>query len=174
MNLSTTFTKLESIQNCNIGIEVDFPNIHIGLKHSKWPNPFEYETIENFALKYGNIYSSRIYADWKDYLSERNCLSRGNTELIQVDHINVMGEKNRRKDLVDTLMSFNICAMMYENPELNLVIIVSGDADFIPVISSIKERGKKVIIIAAEGSMSEYLGKYADYTINYEYIASLE
>lgn len=175
MNFIKSLTKLENRLTNKIGIEIDFPNIFIGLEKSDWPLSFDYKTIENFALELGVIHSSRIYADWNDYLDEKKYLSQFSTELIHIDHINVRGDVNKRKDLVDTLMAFKMATIIYENPEVNLVILVSGDADFIPVIRSIKEHGnKKVIIIAAERSMSEHLGNYADYTINYEYIANLE
>ena len=136
--------------------------------------PFDYEIIENFALSYGVIQSSRIYADWNDYNFEKRDLLQYNTDLIHIEHINVKGESEKRKDLVDTQMAVNIGMMLYEISEINLIIIISGDADFIPVIKAIKEyREKKVVIISARESLSEHLGKYADYTIDYEYIAKL-
>lgn len=174
MNLCDSLGKLDRTLIYKIAIEIDFPNIHIGLKNSDWPLPFNYEMIENFALRFGIIHSSRTYADWNDYSFEQIYLSQFNTDLIHIEHVNVQGESKKRKDLVDTQMAVNIGMMLYENPEINLIIIVSGDADFIPVIKSIKGHGeKKVLIIAARKSMSEYLSKYADHTINYEYIAKL-
>jgi hypothetical protein len=62
MNLVNSKIKLERIQNCQIAIEIDFPNIYIGVKRSDWPLSFDYQTIENFALEHGVIHSSRIYA----------------------------------------------------------------------------------------------------------------
>ena len=136
---SDSLRKLDRTLIYKIAIEIDFPNIHIGLKNSDWPLPFDYEIIENFALSYGVIQSSRIYADWNDYNFEKRDLLQYNTELIHVEHINVKGESKNRKDLVDTQMAVNIGMMLYESSDINLIIIVSGDADFIPVIKAIKE-----------------------------------
>ena len=175
MNLSDSLGKLDRTLIYKIAIEIDFPNIHIGLKNSDWPVSFDYEMIEKFALRFGMIHSSRIYADWSDYSFEQRILSQFNTDLIHIEHVRVQGESKKRKDLVDTQMAVNIGMMLYESSDINLIIIVSGDADFIPVIKAIKEHGgNKVLIIAARESMSEYLSKYADYTINYEYIAKLD
>lgn len=175
MNLSDSLGKLDRTLIYKIAIEIDFPNIHIGLKNSDWPLPFDYEMIENFALGFGMIHSSRIYADWGDYSFEQRDLSQFNTDLIHIEHVDVREKSKRRKDLVDTQMAVNIGMMLCESSDINLVIIVSGDADFIPVIREIKDHGEnKVVIIAAKKSMSEHLSKYADHTINYEYIAKLE
>ena len=172
--LSYSLKKLDRTLIYKIAIEIDFPNIHIGLKSSDWTLPFDYETIENFALSLGVIHSSRIYADWNDYSFEKTYLSQYNTELVQIKHINLKGKSKKRKDLVDTAMAVNIGMMLHENSEINLILIISGDADFIPVIKAIKEYGeKKVLIISAKESMSEYLSKFADHTIHYEYIAKL-
>ena len=169
--LSDSLRKLDRTLIYKIAIEIDFPNIHIGLKNSDWPLPFDYEIIENFALSYGVIQSSRIYADWNDYIFEKRDLLQYNTDLIHIEHINVQGESKKRKDLVDTQMAVNIGMMLYEISEINLILIISGDADFIPVIKAIREHsGKKVVIISARESLSEYLGKHTDHTIYYEYI----
>lgn len=167
-----SLTKLKKNQNNNIAIEIDFPNSYISLKQSKYPLLFDYEIIEQFALNLGFISSSRIYADWNVYISEKRYLSQFDVELINVNHILVMGDKKRKKDLVDTEIACNIGIMLCENPQINLIIIVSGDADFIPVIKRIKEYGdKRVIVIAPEKALSEHLGKYADYTFLYEFLA---
>ncbi len=172
MNLSDTILK-SCDQPFKSAILIDYPNAHISLKTAKWPTSFDYEVIEKFAKLHSEIVTSRIYGDWRDYPNEKRFLSQYDVELIQVSHVLVCGK--RRKDMVDTKMSVDIGLIIPNYPDINLIILVTGDADFLPVVETIKQQGNiRVIIIAEKKSMSDYLGKAADGTLYYQYLAELD
>jgi uncharacterized protein (TIGR00288 family) len=173
MNLSNTKIKTEKKDFYNICIGIDYPNMEIGLKKTDWPLMFDYEVIEEFALSRGEIVLSRIYGDWAYLQNSHQILSQFEVDLIDVPHVPLCG--NKKKDTVDTAMAIDFGLMLHEYSEINLVIIVSGDSDFVPVIKKLKESKRmRVIVIGEKNSMSNSLGRIADETIFYQYIANLE
>jgi len=173
MNLSNTKTKSIDKKRNKIAILTDFPNMEIGLKNSGWPVPFDYEVIENFARRKGEIILSRIYGDWNYLKKSKMFLSQFDVELVNVPHVLVMG--NQKKDTVDTKLAMDAGMMLYEYPDINMVIIVSGDSDFIPVIKTLKEfKSIKVIVIGERKSMSNSLGRVADSILFYQFISELD
>jgi len=173
MNLSDIKTKSIGKNRYKIAIGIDYPNIEISLKNSGWPIPFDYEVIEKFAKQKGEIILSRIYGDWSYLRNSNMFLSQFDVELVDVPHVLVMGQ--RMKDTVDTKMAMDTGMMLYEYPEIDMVIIVSGDADFIPVIKTLKQfKSIKVIIIGERESMSDSYGGVADQTFFYQYIADMD
>ncbi len=173
MNLSDAKTKSIGKERYKIAIQIDYPNIDIGLKKSGWPEPFDYEVIEKFAKQKGEIILSKIYGDWNYLSMSSKCLSQFEVELVDVPHVQFMGKG--RKDTVDTKMAMDAGMMLYEYPEIDMVIMVSGDADFIPVIKRLKQfKSMKVIIIGDRESISDSIGRIADQTLFYQYIAKID
>ena len=173
MNLSDAKTKSIGKKRYKIAILIDYPNIEIGLKNSGWPVPFDYEVIEKFAMQKGEIILSKIYGDWNYLTSSSKFLSQFEVELVDVPHVVFMGQG--KKDTVDTKMAMDAGMMLYEYPEVDMVIMVSGDADFIPVIKALKHfKSIKVIVIGERESISNSIGRVADQTHFYQYIAKLD
>ncbi len=170
MNLSD----IKSCSNKNdykIAIGIDYPNMEIGLKQAGWPVFFDYETIERYAKQYGEIVISRVYGDWDILQTSAGFLSQYDIELVNVPHVIVCGQ--HKKDTVDTKMAMDFGTMLYEYPEIDMVFIVSGDADFIPVIETLKKfRNIRVIVIGVRDSMSNSIK--ADQTLYYQFIAELD
>ena len=173
MNLSDTKIKSIGKKRYKIAILIDYPNMEISLKNSGWPVPFDYEVIENFAKQKGEIILSRIYGDWNYLWNSKMFLSQFDVELVEVPHVLVMGQ--RMKDTVDTKMAMDAGMMLYEYSKIDMVIIVSGDADFIPVIKTLKQfKSMKVIVIGERESRSYSFGSVADQTLFYQYIADID
>ena len=173
MNLSDTKTKGIDRKTYKIVIGIDYPKLEIGLEKSGWTVPFDYDVIEQYAKQQGEIVISKIYGDWSLLKKSSKFLSQFEVELVNVPHILVRGQ--HRKDTVDTKMAIDFGMLLNEYPEVNMVIIVSGDCDFIPVVKTIKElRMIKVIVIGEKKSMSESFGGIADGTIFYQYLAKLD
>ncbi len=155
-----------------VAILIDYPNMEIGLKQSGWSYFFNYKTIEKLANRHGEIVISRIYGDWNFLKKAYMLLSQYEVEMINVNHVMVCGEK--RKDLVDTRIAVEVGILLCKHQEINLYIIVSGDADMIPIIQKIKEfKENKVIVIGEKNSLSNYLGKYADRSLFYQHIVDI-
>ncbi len=173
MNLSDVETKSSDTKRYKIAIQTDYPNMEINLKRSGWSVPFDYEVLENFARKNGEIILSRIYGDWNYNRNAKIYLSQFDVELVEVPHVLVMG--HRMKDTVDTKMAMDAGMILYEYPDINMMIVASGDADFIPVIKTLKQfKAIKVIVIGERKSMSNSFGSVADQTIFYQYIADID
>lgn len=173
MNLSDTKPKSIDKKTYKIAIGIDYPNMEIGLKNSGWPIPFDYDVIEQYAKQWGEIIISKIYGDWVLLRKSSRFLSQFEVELVDVPHILVCGQ--HKKDTVDTKIAIDFGMLLYEYPEVNMVILVSGDSDFIPVVKTIKKfKMIKVIVIGERGSMSESFGGIADGTLFYQYLANLD
>ena len=172
MNLTNSILIDIKKQKNKVAILIDYPNMEIGLKQSGWPYFFDYKAIELMASQHGEILISRIYGDWNYLKNAYISLSQYNVEMVNVKHIMVCGDK--RKDLVDTQIAVDVGILLCKYNDINLFIIVSGDADMIPIIQKIKEfKDKKVIVIGERNSMSEHLGRYADRTLYYQYIVDI-
>ena len=172
MNLSDIKTKSHKNDH-KIAIGIDYPNIEIGLKEAGWLVYFDYEVIENYAKMHGEIVMSKVYGDWVQLKRSAMFLSQYDVELVHVPHVKLCGD--RKKDTVDTKMAMDFGMMLYEFPEVDMVIIVSGDADFISVVTTLKQyKTIEVYVIGERESMSNVFGKVADQTLFYQYIADLD
>ena len=173
MNLSDSKPKSIHKKTYKIAIGIDYPNMEIGLKKSGWPIPFDYDVIDCYAKQWGEVIISKIYGDWALMKKASKFLSQFEVELVNVPHILVRGQ--HKKDTVDTKMAIDFGMLLYEYPEVNMVIIVSGDCDFIPVVKTIKKfKMVKVIVIGERKSMSESFGGIADGTLFYQYLAKFD
>ena len=153
-----------------IAIFTDFPNIEIGIIKNTYNDHFEYAIVERFAQCFGEIILSKIYADWSKNKVAYNKLSKTNVQLVNVKHIQ---HDNKLKDLVDTKMATDIGITLLKFPKIDLIILVSGDADFLPVIKTIREYKRQVFIVSEENSLSCYLISNADTIYYYQDIEEL-
>jgi uncharacterized LabA/DUF88 family protein len=166
--METKIKKFKFGYDFKIGVFTDFPNIDIGIQNNSELKEFNISLIYSFANFYGNISKFNIYGDWnrlphaRDHLKQNYSFSK----LILVPHL--INGNGTKKDLVDTQMTFDIAQTLIKNPDINLYIIVSGDADFIPVIHEIRKRQIKIIVISEQNSLSSYLTRKNIKIITYQ------
>lgn len=166
MNSINSINIKHTKRNLDIAMFTDYPNVDIGVRRNTFESYYNYGMVETYVKTMGNLRVSRVYGDWQRYKIASKYLSRYNVKLVDVRHI--IFSDNRSKDLVDTKMAMDIGTMLLECPDIQLIVIVSGDADFIPVIKTIKEYNIKVYVIAEQNSLSHHLFDHADKIIFYQ------
>ncbi len=151
----------------NIGIFVDYHNIQISIREFfNLPYP-DISLVKNYAEELGKIVFISIYADWNLLSKHRKYLLRlGGIKLINEPHIET--NKGKRSETVDMRMAFDIGVCLEKSPEIDTFILVTGDNHFLPVLKQIRIRGKKILIIAEQNSLSYHLKRNFKHIITYQ------
>lgn len=153
----------------NIALFADYPNIDISIRESGIHQHPNFSLIKHFITFFGNINDFNVYADWNMMTLQKKCLKTiTDIKLINVTHLKL--GNGRRKDTVDVKIALDIGSMLETHPEINMYVLITGDADFLPVVKEIIMRGKEVIIIAEKNSLSGYLKKNFKNIITYQEI----
>lgn len=144
----------------------DYLNIEIPISKLGTGKHFNYEYINRLARSLGETIISKVYGPWNYYKMAAEHLKYFNVELVNT---HFYSDFKHRKDITDTQMTTDILDTLYNNPDINLYIIVSGDLDFKPALMKIKnEKEKKVIIISDKFSLNYRLKKIADKVLSYQ------
>ena len=148
--------------NRNIAVFCDFENVAIGLRETNSPDFRVRPILERLLLK-GSIVVKKAYCDWDRYKDYKRDLHEAAFELIEIPHVRQSG-----KNSADIRMVVDALDLCYTKTHIDAFVIVSGDSDFSPLISKLKENGKSVIGIGVRGSASTLLVGNCDEFIFYD------
>jgi uncharacterized protein (TIGR00288 family) len=146
----------------NIAVFCDFENVAIGVKESSTPDFRIRPILERLLLK-GSIVVKKAYCDWDRYKEYKRDMHEAAFELIEIPHVRQSG-----KNSADIRMVVDALDLCYTKTHIDAFVIISGDSDFSPLISKLKENGKSVIGIGVRGSASSLLVGNCDEFIFYE------
>jgi uncharacterized protein (TIGR00288 family) len=146
----------------NFAVFCDFENVAIGLKEGDHPDFKIRPVLERLLLK-GSIVVKKAYCDWDRYKEYKRDLHEAAFELIEIPHVRQSG-----KNSADIRMVVDALDLCYTKSHIDAFVIISGDSDFSPLISKLKENGKSVIGIGVRGSASSLLISNCDEFIFYE------
>ena len=146
----------------NIAVFCDFENVAIGLKEGNYPDFKIRPVLERMLLK-GSIVVKKAYCDWDRYKEYKRDMHEAAFELIEIPHVRQSG-----KNSADIRMVVDALDLCYTKTHIDTFVILSGDSDFSPLISKLKENGKSVIGIGVRGSASSLLIGNCDEFIFYE------
>ena len=146
----------------NIAVFCDFENVAIGLKEGNYPDFKIRPVLERLLLK-GSIVVKKAYCDWDRYKEYKRDMHEAAFELIEIPHVRQSG-----KNSADIRMVVDALDLCYTKSHIDTFVILSGDSDFSPLISKLKENGKSVIGIGVRGSASSLLIGNCDEFIFYE------
>ena len=146
----------------NIAVFCDFENVAIGLKEGNYPDFKIRPVLERLLLK-GSIVVKKAYCDWDRYKEYKRDMHEAAFELIEIPHVRQSG-----KNSADIRMVVDALDLCYTKSHIDTFVILSGDSDFSPLISKLKENGKSVIGIGVRGSASSLLIANCDEFIFYE------
>lgn len=149
----------------NIAVFCDFENIAIGIKEANYPDFKIRPILERLLLK-GSLVVKKAYCDWDRYKEFKRDMHEAAFELIEIPHVRQSG-----KNSADIRMVVDALDLCYTKAHIDAFVIISGDSDFSPLISKLKENGKSVIGIAVRGSASSLLMANCDEFIFYEDLA---
>jgi len=145
-----------------LAIFIDFENIALGFKGKK-DKRFDIQKVLERLVEKGKIIVKKAYADWADYSDYKRPLHEAAIELIEIPKRLMSG-----KNSADIRLCVDAIDLCYSKEHIDTFVIVSGDSDFSPLVSKLKENGKRVIGLGMKESSSNLLIDNCDEFIYYE------
>jgi len=145
-----------------IALFIDFENIAIGVIDAKYKK-FEVELLLERLLEKGKIVVKRAYCDWDRFPDYKRELHEAAIELIEIPSRTYSG-----KNSADIRMVVDAMDMAWSKDHINMFVVASGDSDFSPLVSKLKENDKFVIGVGVKNSSSDLLIDNCDEFIFYE------
>ncbi len=129
----------------------DYENLAIGVRDAKYKSFDITKVLERLLLK-GNIVLKKAYCDWERYSDAKKGLHEANFEMIEIPHIKISG-----KNSADIRMVVDALDLCYTKEHVDTFVILSGDSDFSPLVSKLRENNKTVIGVGVKNSTSDLL-----------------
>jgi uncharacterized protein (TIGR00288 family) len=146
----------------NLALFCDFENVALGVRESKYAQFDINKVLERLLLK-GNIVVKKAYCDWERYKEFRAAMHYASFELIEVPHVSQSG-----KNSADIRMVVDALDLCYTKEHVDTFVIISGDSDFSPLVSKLRENNKTVIGVGVKDSTSNLLIANCDEFIYYD------
>ncbi|GAB3333067.1 NYN domain-containing protein [Bordetella tumulicola] len=143
----------------------DFENVALGVRDTKYQKFDIRPVLERLLLK-GSIVVKKAYCDWDRYKDFKSPMHEANFELIEIPHVRQSGKNSADIRLVVDALDF-----CYTKSHVNTFVIISGDSDFSPLVSKLRENNKKVIGVGVKQSTSDLLVANCDEFIFYDDLA---
>src|SRR6266481_4370143 len=141
---------------------IDFENIARGVKEAQYKQ-FELKLVLERLLEKGKIIVRRAYADWNRFTEYKRPFHEWAIELIDVPQTRYSG-----KNSADIRMVVDALDLSYQKDHIDTFVLVSGDSDFSPLVSKLRENGRYVIGMGVKQSSSDLLVNNCDEFIYYE------
>ena len=145
-----------------IAVFVDFENLARGVQDNKGQT-FDINLIMKRLLEKGRIVYKRAYCDWSQYRGIVREFHAHGVELVDIPHSKVSG-----KNSADIRMVVDALDLCYSKQHIDTFALLSGDSDFSPIVSKLKENEKRVIGCGVKNSTSELLVANCDEFIYYD------
>jgi uncharacterized LabA/DUF88 family protein len=145
-----------------LALFIDYENIAIGVRDAHYPK-FDINLVLERLLEKGKVLVKRAYADWSRYGDARRSFHEAALELIEVPQKSLGG-----KNSADIRLVVDAMDMSLQKEHINCFVIASGDSDFSPLVSKLKENNKYVIGLGVKNSTSDLLMENCDEFIFYE------
>ena len=146
----------------NIAIFCDFENIAIGVRDARYDR-FDINLILERLLDKGKIVYKKAYSDWDRYKASKRPLHEAAFELIEIPHLSYSG-----KNSADIRMVVDALDLCYTKTHVDVFVIISGDSDFSPLVSKLRENNKTVIGLSVKNATSDLLVENCDEFIYYD------
>ena len=143
----------------------DFENVALGVRDSQYDQFNITRVLERLLLK-GNIVVKKAYCDWARYQDFKAAMHEASFELIEIPHVRQSG-----KNSADIRMVVDALDLCYTKAHVDTFVIISGDSDFSPLVSKLRENNKTVIGVGVKNSTSDLLIANCDEFIYYDDLA---
>ena len=140
----------------------DFENIALGVRDAKYAQFDIHRVLERLLLK-GTIVVKKAYCDWDRYKEFKPSMHEASFELIEIPHVRMSG-----KNSADIRMVVDALDLCYTKSHVDCFVIISGDSDFSPLVSKLRENNKVVIGVGVKKSTSDLLIANCDEFIYYD------
>ncbi len=146
----------------SLAIFCDFENVALGVREAKYSQFDIAKVLERLLLK-GSIVVKKAYCDWERYKDFKAAMHSAAFELIEIPHVRMSG-----KNSADIRMVVDALDLCYTKGHVDTFVIVSGDSDFSPLVSKLRENAKTVIGVGVKNSSSDLLVSNCDEFIFYD------
>ena len=146
----------------NMALFCDFENVALGVRDAKYAAFDIKKVLERLLLK-GNIVVKKAYCDWERYKDFKAPMHEAAFELIEIPHVRQSG-----KNSADIRMVVDALDLCYTKQHVDIFVIISGDSDFSPLVSKLRENNKVVIGVGVKDSTSDLLIANCDEFIFYD------
>jgi len=146
----------------NMALFCDFENIALGVHDAKYEKFDIGKVLERLLLK-GSIVVKKAYCDWDRYKSFKAPMHEASFEMIEIPHVRQSG-----KNSADIRMVVDALDLCYTKAHVDTFVIISGDSDFSPLVSKLRENDKTVIGVGVKNSTSDLLIANCDEFIYYD------
>ena len=151
-----------SPETVSMAMFCDFENVALGVRDAKH-DKFDIKPVLERLLLKGSIVVKKAYCDWDRYKPFKATMHEANFELIEIPHVRQSG-----KNSADIRMVVDALDLCYTKAHVNTFVIVSGDSDFSPLVSKLRENAKYVIGVGVRQSTSDLLIANCDEFIFYD------
>ncbi len=146
----------------NLALFCDFENIALGVRDAKYAAFDIQKVLERLLLK-GNIVVKKAYCDWGRYREFKPAMHEAAFEMIDIPHLRQSG-----KNSADIRMVVDALDLCYTKSHVDTFVVISGDSDFSPLVSKLRENNKTVIGVGVKSSTSDLLTANCDEFIFYD------
>ncbi|MGE0355733.1 MAG: NYN domain-containing protein [Burkholderiales bacterium] len=146
----------------NLAVFCDFENVALGVREAKYERFDISKVLERLLVK-GSIVVKKAYCDWERYKEFKAPMHQASFELIEIPHVRMSG-----KNSADIRMVVDALDLCYTKSHVDTFVIVSGDSDFSPLVSKLRENAKVVIGVGVKKSTSDLLIANCDEFIYYD------
>ncbi len=145
----------------------DFENVALGVREAKSAKFDIGKVLERLLVK-GNIVVKKAYCDWDRYKAFKPAMHEAAFELIEIPHVRQSG-----KNSADIRMVVDALDLCYTKEHIDTFVIISGDSDFSPLVSKLRENARVVIGVGVKNSTSDLLISNCDEFIFYDDLVSV-
>jgi uncharacterized protein (TIGR00288 family) len=153
---------MASSDNISMAVFCDFENVALGVRDANYEKFDIKPVLERLLLK-GSIVVKKAYCDWDRYKAFKAPMHEANFELIEIPHVRQSG-----KNSADIRMVVDALDLCYTKAHVDTFVIISGDSDFSPLVSKLRENAKRVIGVGVKQSTSDLLVANCDEFIFYD------
>ena len=149
-------------EHISMALFCDFENVALGVRDANYDKFDIKRVLERLLLK-GRIVVKKSYCDWERYKGFKAGMHEANFELIEIPHVRLSG-----KNSADIRLVVDALDLCYTKSHVNTFVIISGDSDFSPLVSKLRENAKYVIGVGVKQSTSDLLTANCDEFIYYD------
>ena len=144
-----------------IAVFADYENIALGARDAKYK--FDISLVLARLLDKGNVVVRRAYCDWERFRKDRRALHEASFELIEIPHVSLSG-----KNSADIRMVVDALDLCHTKPHVGIFALLTGDSDFSPLVSKLRENSKIVLGVGVKNSTSDLLVSNCDEFVYYD------
>ncbi len=153
---------INETDDLKLALFCDFENVALGVRDTKYAK-FDIKLVLERLLLKGSIVAKKAYCDWDRYKEFKPIMHDAAFELIEIPHTRQSG-----KNSADIRMVVDALDLCYTKEHIDTFVLISGDSDFSPLVSKLRENSKLVIGVGVKNSTSDLLMNNCDEFIYYD------